>query len=436
MAGILNANAAQSFFPGSLFANSEQGVWYDPSDMSTLFQDSAGTTPVTAVEQPVGLILDKSGRGNHASQSTSTARPVLSARYNLLTRTEEFDNAAWGVFAGASKTGTNVAIAPDGTTTADSVRVATSPDSQVFQALTFAAGTHTLTIYVKRNAGSNQTFRIKGSTAVGAASFSGTLTATDTWQQVTHTFTVTAPHSGNIAIACDASANTADLLVWGADLRLANDGVGLPVYQRVGAGTAGTSSASGSADYDWQSFPRFIKFDGLDDFLVTGNINFSGTDKISSVIGLRNNADSGFRVVCETSTNYNNVNGTINASYDTGPVFAAATKGSGAGIYATGKFSVQAAPSAAVFSWYIDRDLPTNDVVFMRKNGVAQAITRDVNTNPTGNFGDFPLYIGSRGGSSFQFNGRIYGLILRGAAISDAQIAQTETWINSRTRAF
>jgi len=43
-----------------LFAAGEQGVWYDPSDFSTMFQDSAGTTPITAVEQPVGLILDKS----------------------------------------------------------------------------------------------------------------------------------------------------------------------------------------------------------------------------------------------------------------------------------------------------------------------------------------------------------------------------------------
>lgn len=44
----------------SLFANGEQGAWYDPSDLTTLFQDAAGTTPVTAVEQPVGLMLDKS----------------------------------------------------------------------------------------------------------------------------------------------------------------------------------------------------------------------------------------------------------------------------------------------------------------------------------------------------------------------------------------
>lgn len=43
----------------ALFSNGEQGAWYDPSDLSTMFQNSAGTTPVTAVEQPVGLILDK-----------------------------------------------------------------------------------------------------------------------------------------------------------------------------------------------------------------------------------------------------------------------------------------------------------------------------------------------------------------------------------------
>ena len=35
------------------------GAWYDPSDLSTMFQDRYGTTPVTATGQPVGLMLDK-----------------------------------------------------------------------------------------------------------------------------------------------------------------------------------------------------------------------------------------------------------------------------------------------------------------------------------------------------------------------------------------
>ena len=75
----------------ALFRNSEQGVWYDPSDRATLFQDSAGTTPVTAVEQPVGLILDKSGGGNHAYQSTSTSRPVLKAGYQAPAQSLSYD---------------------------------------------------------------------------------------------------------------------------------------------------------------------------------------------------------------------------------------------------------------------------------------------------------------------------------------------------------
>jgi len=67
---------AAGFSPRSLFASGEQGAWYDPSDLSTMFQDSAGTTPVTADGQPVGKILDKSGRGNHASQATAASRPL------------------------------------------------------------------------------------------------------------------------------------------------------------------------------------------------------------------------------------------------------------------------------------------------------------------------------------------------------------------------
>lgn len=71
----LRVNSA--FSPVSLFKAGEQGVWYDPSDRSTLFQDAAGTIPVTAADQPVGLMRDKSGRGNHASQTTSGFRPFL-----------------------------------------------------------------------------------------------------------------------------------------------------------------------------------------------------------------------------------------------------------------------------------------------------------------------------------------------------------------------
>jgi hypothetical protein len=60
LGSIAGFGVAPAFDPSELFAAGEQGAWYDFSDFSTLFTDSAGTTPVTAVEQFVGLMLDKS----------------------------------------------------------------------------------------------------------------------------------------------------------------------------------------------------------------------------------------------------------------------------------------------------------------------------------------------------------------------------------------
>lgn len=51
---------SSEFSPLDLFAGGKQGVWYDPSDKSTLFQDVARTVPVTKDGDPVGLMLDKS----------------------------------------------------------------------------------------------------------------------------------------------------------------------------------------------------------------------------------------------------------------------------------------------------------------------------------------------------------------------------------------
>jgi hypothetical protein len=60
----------------SLFAAGEKGAWYDPSDITTLFQDVAGTIPVTASGQAVARINDKSGNNAHATQSDLTKRPT------------------------------------------------------------------------------------------------------------------------------------------------------------------------------------------------------------------------------------------------------------------------------------------------------------------------------------------------------------------------
>ncbi len=63
-----------------LFSSNEPGFFYDFDDWSTMFQDTAGTQPVTAPNQGVALALDKSGNDNHATQATTAARP-LTARH-------------------------------------------------------------------------------------------------------------------------------------------------------------------------------------------------------------------------------------------------------------------------------------------------------------------------------------------------------------------
>ena len=64
----------------ALFGASEQGAIYIPQPIvngsQALFQDSAGTVPVTADGDPVGRMLDQSGNGNHAIQTVSGSRPV------------------------------------------------------------------------------------------------------------------------------------------------------------------------------------------------------------------------------------------------------------------------------------------------------------------------------------------------------------------------
>lgn len=102
------------FNPLSLFANGAQGFIFLPSDTTTLYQDDAGTTPVTDAGQPVGLILDKSGNGNNASQTTPTARPTYQIFSSRLAVDKVDDRLQVTVPAGGL-VGTLVLATPEGT---------------------------------------------------------------------------------------------------------------------------------------------------------------------------------------------------------------------------------------------------------------------------------------------------------------------------------
>jgi hypothetical protein len=51
--------------------------WWDAADLSSMAQNSDGTTAVTSINDPVGFWRDKSGNLRHAKQTTNNNRPQV-----------------------------------------------------------------------------------------------------------------------------------------------------------------------------------------------------------------------------------------------------------------------------------------------------------------------------------------------------------------------
>ena len=140
------------FSPLSLFAASEPGVWYDPSDLTTMFTDTAGATPVTTPGQTVARINDKSGRGNNATQATAASRPTygivpLVGRRNLLLATDTMATQSLTVAAVAH----TLAFTGTGTVTLTGASIAgpligTGASNRVSLTFTPTAASLTLTV--------------------------------------------------------------------------------------------------------------------------------------------------------------------------------------------------------------------------------------------------------------------------------------------------
>ncbi len=68
--------AISAWNPLDIFAGGQGGAWYDPSDLSHMWQDTAGTVAVTTDGQSVLRIDDKSGNGLHLTQATGALAPL------------------------------------------------------------------------------------------------------------------------------------------------------------------------------------------------------------------------------------------------------------------------------------------------------------------------------------------------------------------------
>lgn len=432
--------AAAPWTPAQLFASSEKGVWYDPSDLSTLFQDSAGTTPVTAVEQPVGRILDKSGNAFHATQATSAARPVYRSRYNFLTYSEQFDNAAW-TKSNLTITANNT-TAPDGTTTADKF-TATANDNATIQNISFSGIPITYSVYAKKidtdwiafSHGASFAWFDIGTGATGTIQ-SGTATITNvgsgwyrcTWTPTNYTSNTViryrvAGTNGSIA------GNGLSAYFWGAQIMTVSDATETGgAYQRI----------VDSATYDTTGFLPYLDFDGTDDCLFTASIDFSGTNKLTAWYGAYKRADGGVtRTLAELTASAETNNGGFALIAPIGGAnYAFITRGTTTANYRY--VQTYAAPIRNVVSVQLDNSAASAaDQIIAKVDGASvSGIQYTGGATSNGNYANAALYVGRRNNASNSLNGRIYGLIVRGASSTSTEISNAETWINGKTGAY
>lgn len=438
------------FTPAKLFESGANGLWLDPSDPTTMFQDAAGTTPVTAVEQPVGRILDKSGRGNHAFQSNLANRPTLSARYNLLTKTEDISSADWSVYLVASRTATK--FIPS---TAGGEHYIVNSSSKSSGAVQYTA------IFDVKDEGYGFSPIVIGDWSGPSASngwyfcvdvSNGNYTAPKTFGSgwtvgivsinrdsvtgictVTCVFTTSAV-STRVGIGVyaypslkDTSpfsfAGNASFGIYLSKVSLVPTNQASLPYQRVNTST--------DYDSDPTKFPWYLKFNGTSSSLQTASINFTATDKMFVAAGVRKLIDGQANLVAELSNNFTNsgsfgIFATAGASIPQ-PAFASAGTSRQVTYPATG----YNAPITNVLSGIGNI---SGDQAILRVNGTQAAIsTAD---QGTGNFGNYPLYIGARAGTSLFFNGYLYQLVIVGKQASADEITSTETFINTKTKAY
>ena len=452
------------FSPAFLFPGGVQGAWYDPSDYSTLFQDSAGTTPVTAVEQSVRLMRDKSGNGNHATAPSDASRPVLRARYNQITYSEQFDNAAW-IKSQATAANTLATVAPNGTNTADTlldtVFLSSHYAYQTLSTLPASGSTVTVPVYAKAatltyvtvgitdiSSGSlyavavfnlsDGTLATSGSAGAGYSVTSTNVSAVgDGWYRCSVTCVVGTSASfvraavgvNKTGIISAASGGMQSYLgdgsgiyVWGADFRT---GSSAGTYQRIAAAT----------DYDTVGFLPYLALDGTNDSFGTNSINFSSTDEMTVCAGVTKLSDAATAILVELSANAGPNSGSFYLAAPEGVPpnnwFSSKMLGTGGPTPAVATSASFASPITVVFSALGDISTDTN---LLRLNGTQ--VASNTSDQGTGNFGNYPLYIGRRNNTSLPFNGRIYQMVVCGKTLSASELASTEAYVNSKTGAY
>lgn len=118
---LANQSAAGPLDPLTLLP----ALWFDFSDITTLYQTNATTTPVTADGQVIGYVADKSGNGRHFTQATAGKRPAYKTNIQNGLSVARFTSASAQDFASASLAATAF-LGADGSSTFFAVLLCTT----------------------------------------------------------------------------------------------------------------------------------------------------------------------------------------------------------------------------------------------------------------------------------------------------------------------
>lgn len=414
--------------------------------------------------------------GNHATQVTAGARPILArvpegGRRNLLEKTEQFDDAYWtknNILPFGSGSVVDATTDPSGGTSADLIVEDTATTShRVTKIITPTLTTTTFSVYAKQgigaryfhlsqsfqqstligtrhitvdlangnitqsgtgsaNGGTIPTLVAQSATPVGNGWYRIALSVTNTALTTTHYTFVGLSDSGTPTTdfygrASYTGDGTSGVYIWGAQLETGSTAT---AYQKVVDEYDITEAGVTSLDY--------LSFNGASNGMATASIDFTATDKMSIFAGVERATDvnDGAEFLWELSssvnTNTGSFYGDVNSSipHDYGVL----SRGSAA-ISNDQRAQANGQPLKCVLSALHDI---SGDSTVIRTNGAQ--ISEATGDQGAGNFGNYPLNIGARNNAaSVWFDGKIFGLIVRGASSTTQEISQTETYLAAKS---
>ena len=440
----------------------------------TQFTDSAGTTPVTKVTDPVGLTLDRrfglyrgpqlltsgaiglTGTATAATYSTTTGAGTVTrvdasnqswVQFSGLTAGRSYQITVSGVSGGTlqvrdgSATGTVIASTTSGTpclvtATGTTITLTASAAATVAFTVTqiqWLPGNHR----IQSTSGSRKTLSARYNLLLATATMATqNVTTVATSYKLSFTGTGTVTLSGTstagplvgtgasvrVSLTFTPTAGTLTLTVSGsvtlADLRTADDAAkAIPAYQRVNT----------ASDYDTDGYPFFWLYDGTDDSDATAStVDGSASDKVTVIAGIAKLSDAAAACVIEhTATSASNDGSFILSAPTAAAVYQWRSKGTALSDAATA--ASYPAPHSGVLTGVGDI---ANDTSALRIGG-AQVATAATDQG-TGTYANATTYFGRRGASSLPFNGREYAIIERFGPMSDSERNQAERWVAQR----